>query len=436
MTWHRLAPVACLLLAVSMIGCDGDEDAQREAQADPATDELVDLPPLESRAEDRARSHAQRLSTGVVDVAGRLATVTHRQNPNPFYETISTPFGEYPDNPGVYARSLESFQRVTSIPADGPNTFERVHNEPLRALAHIRFAQPRTADQRQQISLSLDAAEHLLAFEWRSATYLRIRFRDGAGRARLVEGDGQRMLVIGQLRDRGFLPGMLSLRLCAALRPSMPSGRLRGAFWSACNGNSAPMRTLSRSADLTVEETRMLRVLRGAWREQSPADTTGMDPWWSATRIASVLLAARAVFDGEPEAVFDQIDERSMRRCRRKKEKTCVARGMLATAAYVQSLAGYAHQTQPPSAPIVALREQFGWAEPELLPPHFIFTQANALRAEKLYGQAIARYDELLERNAYGGEEMVLAALAETYREKGDAFRAGAVSDYTTEKFR
>jgi hypothetical protein len=381
---------------------------------------------------------AQQDREGTVDASNTIegAGATATPAPAPDASMRQRNFEAFPESPsGIYSPRLAAFETVIHIPIPPESRLGlTIQNTPVTGRSHIRFGENLTLEQRAQVERFLRGAQSVVDFAWESGDLLEIRFDGSASRAKLVGNGADKMLVAGTLRPRGFLPAMLSERICAMFAAAMPTGRTAEATRWACRGDLGGLEKLAET-ELDANEDRALEQL-SKLAFQAPVEPEQPDGTVSSVELELLASMTHALFDGAPVSALEIITPEIRRTCHRERGTRCRLMFVLAQGAYEQALAKLATNVAQNSRYIVQLRLEHGWAHPKDIAHELVMIEADALRRAGHHEEAVNTYENLLSRLSYGGEELVLTSLAGTYRDGNDPFRALAVTDYQEEKFR
>jgi hypothetical protein len=340
-------------------------------------------------------------------------------------------YDQLPDTPsGIYSSTLASFDTVTHIPLAKPvRDGLDVRNHPIHGRSTLRFGSPLSDNQRQEISRFLVGARHVSTHHWSDRRRLVIRYTSSAGRATFVGMGASRMLVTGRLRPRGYLPAMLSERLCARVSATLPTAETRRAARWACHGDLTEVERLLVDEDRSPTARDAVDTLR-VYTFDGTSSATG-SPGAARNAVAQMTLA---LFEGRPSRALGLVTPDTRRRCQREPTTACQLTRSLATGAWEQVLVAQLDDASRTPQLAVQLQLEHGWAMPPDLAEHLLLEHSAALERGGAHALAIDNYKTLLARESPGSEERILARLETGYAEGGDTFRARAVADYRREQ--
>ena len=337
--------------------------------------------------------------------------------------------------PTPQLEGLAIFASATHIPLEvRARRGLRVVHDPVRARAELTFQVAPSDRERAWMGHFLSSSRSVMRAQWRGPRRLVLRLEASSDRIELVGSAREPMLVIGRLRAAGFLPRVLSSKLCADLAAVYSSSPVGPALEAACQGDSGALEQLSQGP---LEDRE--RVLVGAFQglDLGEAGASAGEPPFEGPGASGLELAwmLRALFVGQPHRALQATSLERAVSCDGEPSIHCELHRRLLQGAWEQAALHALEGSAPAGPALVALHERYGWAAPSELSEPLALELAARLRVASAHELAVTYYLKLLRGAEPSRTPALLTHLEQTYREQGDTFRARATRSHREEVF-
>jgi hypothetical protein len=216
---------------------------------------------------------------------------------------------------GPSSSPFSTFRSFKHLATPGVETVVDVEADPVEASYVLRFGEDFDASNQSRLGVELSAVPGYREHTWLSDRDVKVDFRSPIVRVGVMQWkEGRRAVVIGVMRNHGFLPRFfVGPEACKALLPpDLP--RVRQMYDDACDGEAPDLRE-ARDHGTNAAEEEVLEMLRLQMRSGWEVETERLRNYVDRADHDRVIifgllqLAMAHMVDLEHEKVLDTLDE-------------------------------------------------------------------------------------------------------------------------------